>query len=367
MKRNGGIDILKVLAMFFIIILHINLQGGLIKFYHQGSLEYNIIMFLEVIAIVAVNIYGIASGYLSYSSYENKNEEKYNYKRIINLWFEVVFYSVVISLIFEAFGCYHIGKREMIAMFLPVSTKYLWYFTAYFLLFFFMPMINSFVKNAKNKFLITSLIFILCLFSMYQSLVGGITNFTYLNDGYSVWWLFILFYIGAIIKKVNLFNKVSSKKLIISLIFLYIISYAGKIVIPYFDLTVFEDVLFVYTSITNVLIGIIYVILFSRIKFSSSKLATLAGATFGVYAIHLHPAIWAKIHNAFTFILKMNIFIEPLLVILIGVLLYVILLSLDILRSKLFKLIRIDKLAIKLDELINKIVSFILKKVDFED
>lgn len=373
--RNYGIDILKILAMFFILILHIDNKGGLFKFSSQSSLQYNIIMILEIIAICAVNIYGIVSGYLSYSNYDKKSENMYNFKRLIYLWFQVLSYSLIITLVFMFLGKYSISKLEFILIFFPVASSYLWYFTAYFLLFLFMPMINSFVKNTDNRFLIVTLISIIVLFSFYQTAVIKIGSFTFTNNGYSVWWLFILFYIGAVIKKTGIGKDISTKKLIIYLISIYIVSYLWKVVLPLFEnnfewLRHIENFLFLYTSPSNLFVAIIYLLIFSRIKLNNSKIAKIltiaSSATFGVYVIHLHPCIWEKIGGAFTFILDFNIFLEPFIVLLVAFILLIILLIIDIIRFKIFKLLRVEKLCLKIDKLLCKVLNKVSKIVLME-
>ena len=81
--------------------------------------------------------------------------------------------------------------------------------------------------------------------------------------------------------------------------------------------------------------------------------------------MHLHPFIWKKLDNYFVFILKYNILHVPFIVIGIALIGLTIMLMIDIIRSKIFKLLRIENLCTKLDNLINKINCIFIDKLPF--
>ena len=63
-KRNLGIDLLRALAMFFVIIRHFIGQGGLLKHAEPGSVKYWVLCFIQILTICCVNLYGLTTGYL---------------------------------------------------------------------------------------------------------------------------------------------------------------------------------------------------------------------------------------------------------------------------------------------------------------
>ena len=369
-NRNYGIDLLKILSMFFIIVLHINSRGGLFSAVEITSSYYKVILILDIICVSAVNIYGLISGYVSYSQYEEKKEsDKYSFKRIIYLWLEVVFYSLITYIILWIFGKEKFKCKSLISIFFPISTNYVWYFSAYALLFLFMPMINSFVKNTNNRLLISLMILIFLFFSIIQSItIEPFKDFTFLNRGYSVWWLLILFYFGAVIKKTSFGKNISIKKIIIYIICLYMISYLWKIYCPIILKKELENYLYEYISPTNFIIAILYLILFLKIRISNIILqkiiSILSLATFGVYVMNLHPYIWLKIKDSFVFILNYKVYFVPLITLIIAFTLFLIMVIIDVLRKNLFKIIKIDKLCTSIDEYINKFLNYIIKKYE---
>lgn len=232
-----------------------------------------------------------------------------------------------------------------------------------------MPMINSFVKNTNNRLLISLMILIFLFFSIIQSItIEPFKDFTFLNRGYSVWWLLILFYFGAVIKKTSFGKNISIKKIIIYIICLYMISYLWKIYCPIILKKELENYLYEYISPTNFIIAILYLILFLKIRISNIILqkiiSILSLATFGVYVMHLHPYIWLKIKDSFVFILNYKVYFVPLITLIIAFTLFLIMVIIDVLRKNLFKIIKIDKLCTSIDEYINKFLNYIIKKYE---
>ena len=78
-KRNLGIDLLRIISMYMIVILHVLGQGGILFNLEIFSNKYNIAWILEIICFCSVNLYGFITGYVMTGS-------KFKYKKIINLW-----------------------------------------------------------------------------------------------------------------------------------------------------------------------------------------------------------------------------------------------------------------------------------------
>ena len=96
-ERNYGIDLLRVLSMFFVVVLHSYGNGGILTNTIENTTQYKIAWFIEIIAYCAVDVFALISGYVCYK----QNNNKINFSRFINLWFQVVFYGLIISLIFN--------------------------------------------------------------------------------------------------------------------------------------------------------------------------------------------------------------------------------------------------------------------------
>ena len=93
--RNMGLDILRALAMFFVICQHFLGQGELVS-HAVGSGKFWFLNFLQILVYCSVNIYGITTGYLLC-------EKSFRLSRLTKVWLTTVFWSVVVSCCFFLF------------------------------------------------------------------------------------------------------------------------------------------------------------------------------------------------------------------------------------------------------------------------
>ena len=63
-KRNYGLDALRMLAMFMIVILHILNQGGILNASGRFTSQYEEGWLLQIASICAVDVYALSSGYV---------------------------------------------------------------------------------------------------------------------------------------------------------------------------------------------------------------------------------------------------------------------------------------------------------------
>ena len=210
-NRNYGIDLLRIITMFMIVNLHILYHGGILsseKLYF-GSTKFNIVWIIEIVSYVAVNCYALISGFVGVNS-------KNKYSNIILLWLRVAFYSILIYLIACKCGVVEYDYNTFITYCFPVlNTKY-WYFTAYFCLFFFMPILNVGLQNLKYEQLRNAIIMIIIVVSILPFIYVG--DVFHCKNGYSFVWLMVLYLIGGFIGKYNLNIKFS--KILMLLLFI---------------------------------------------------------------------------------------------------------------------------------------------------
>lgn len=127
--RNYGIDLLKILSMFFVIIIHVCGHGGLNFNGDNLSLNGVVVWLVRILVYCAVNMFALVTGYLCIN-------KKFKYRNVINLWINVLFYNVIFTLLFGTLGRFDIFKS-----FFPVSNNIYWYFSSYFGFIFFIPFV----------------------------------------------------------------------------------------------------------------------------------------------------------------------------------------------------------------------------------
>lgn len=352
-KRNYGIDLLKIISMYMIAILHVLGKGGVLFSLEELSLEYNLAWLLEIICFCSVNCYAIVTGYVMVNS-------KFRYKKIINLWLGVCFWSVILTLIMKGMHPDLIGKKDILKSFLPVTFSSYWYFTSYFALFLFMSFINKLISSLDKKSfkrLVVTIIILFCFINL-------LTDPFKLIFGYSFLWLLAAYFIGAYIKIYNPFVKVKAKWIgLVSLSLLFLTLFLKLLVVKYPKITFgfFEsDVLINYNSFTILFASIGLVLLFIKMKFKNKYLLRfirrLAPATFGVYIIHVQPFVYNLfISNKFRFIISYNSVIMIMLVLFFAFILYMLCSYLEMFRIYLFKKLKINR--------ISDIIFIVLRKV----
>ena len=197
-KRNYGIDLLRIISMINIMNLHLNLNSGQLHLKYTSSKFYSIWR-LEVFSYSAVNCFGLISGIVGY--------KRYKFSNLIYLWLQVCFYSISISLFL--FISNEINIKELFLSFFPILIKRHWYVNAYFSMYLLLPFINYGINSLNRKIYRNIIIFFIFFFSIYNiiAVIFGDDNYNYLFNGYSSMWLTILYIIGAFFGKYIIIEK----------------------------------------------------------------------------------------------------------------------------------------------------------------
>ena len=280
-----------------VVMLHVLGYGGLLGIsYHPG--QYEVSWLLEITSLCAVNCYVLISGYVGVDS-------GYRYSSIAVLWLRVLFYSAGISLLFYIFAPELITMNDAVRSVFPVMSSQYWYFTAYFGMFFFIPVINKAVNSIDIKQFTVFIISLLIVFSVIQTFFAKDVFGT--SKGYSALWLIIMYILGAYIKKAKVLKSWSvAKGFLLFFIFVFL-TWAVKILLK--DVTVVllskvycEELFLNYTSPTLIAASICLFAACRNLKLSLAMkkvVAVISPLTFSVYLIHMHPMIKSYIIPAF--------------------------------------------------------------------
>ena len=340
--RNAGIDLLRVLSMLMVVMEHVcgyqNYSGAVAQF----SIGWHLISILCCLTIVAVNCFGLITGYVN-------AERKYNIKNILNLWLQVAFICAVTNIVFYLVKPGTVSVKDILLSCLPVFSKQYWYFSAYFLLFFFIPLLNVIIRHTDKKLLLTVLAMVGILTGCLASLTK--TDIFVLGGGYSTIWLMYLYLLGGAVKKHGLCIRIKGKPV---KAYVYLLLYFGCALLNFAFSYAFvlvakkttEAYVGNYNFIFNTLGALFLLLFFANIKIKSNRFISMLGVTsFGVYLIHEQRLIKGQFICAkFTFLQTLNPFIAILTIIGISIAIYVICTVIEYLRQLLFKFIRIPKL-----------------------
>lgn len=291
-KRYYGIDALRMLSMFMVIILHILNQGGTLNVSGRFTSQYEVGWFLETATFCAVDVYALISGYVGVYA-------KYRYRNIIELWLQVFFYTVSITVLFWIFMPSSVSAIEWINAIFPVMFNQYWYFSSYVALFLFIPLLNIILKKMEKiqlRFCIGMiLLFFCCIQTLFFSNVFGT------NDGYSAIWLIILYLVGGYIR---LYGESKNGKVVLFLVGYFVMigfTWLSKLIIENLTLYVLGEVragnyLISYKSPFVLMAAVFLLLFFTKIKispFGEKVIRFFAPMSFGIYLIHVHPLIFS--------------------------------------------------------------------------
>ncbi|MBP3646608.1 MAG: acyltransferase [Clostridia bacterium] len=341
--RNTGIDFLRILSMLLAVILHVQGHGAIVEHAAPFSAHEAVAVWYHSMAYCAVNIFGLISGYVMVSS-------GVKLKNLILLWMQVFFYSFGITLLAAVMGWMDPDRTFWLESLFPVFGKQYWYFTAYFGMMLLAPAAVYAVNHMPKKLLRGMLIALAVLVSAACTLTK-LDPFRY-NTGYAPAWLLVLFLAGGYIRKHGAFTGWSSKKLLIGyLVFTGIcwgLTYVSRLP-QYFYAPWLENLsMFTYTSPTALGAAVMLFLCCERHTFGSrvTKLTKmLSPFAFGVYLVHVHPVVWQQLGWRFHPYLQLPAWLMALAVPLTAAAIYLAGTLIDWLRSILFRVFRLEKLA----------------------
>jgi len=184
-KRLIGLDILKILSMFFIIIHHFSKHGGF--YWHATGFSKIFYLIINCMFLPSVNIFVFVSAYLIVK------KNNFKLKRLFYLYFEIIFFAIftyLLNLLItnESFSFYTI-----FAILDPFNNGVFWFTNAYMLMYALTPLLLLIVNklNKKNYFIFICILLLVTIFCQYTNL------WNILNNGFSyMWFIFLFFFAG---------------------------------------------------------------------------------------------------------------------------------------------------------------------------
>jgi len=281
-QRNIGLDFLRLLAMFMVVLIHVNNFGGLLqnKFF---SIDFLPIYLFESLGIVAVNCFVLISGFFLI-------KQDFRLKKLVALITEITFYTLLLFTIAVIIKT-PMDLKIIIKGLFKILLGRNWFITCYIMLYILFPFINKFIHSLSLKQKHIFAIITVLLFCMW-TFVPQVNQKSTCN-GYTILWLLVLYYFGGYIRIVfvegeckNLFNKISRFSgygyIICSLITLalcILLNLVGRNVwyaLAYNKIFVFFSAicLFIFMYKTNI-----------KILFLQKLILFFAPASFGVFLI----------------------------------------------------------------------------------
>ena len=166
-KRNSNIESLRIISMLMIVLSHYTVHSGI----NNSSLSLGINRFLlesSTLGNIGVIIFVVITGY-----YLGRSDKPLQLKKLFNLIFEVLFYSIGIYLILLVLGVINFGWKDALRSIFPISSKSYWFATAYVVLYLFHPYINKLLNNLNRKEHLRLIAIGIFVFSILHTITTG--------------------------------------------------------------------------------------------------------------------------------------------------------------------------------------------------
>ena len=343
--RNYGIDALRIVSMLMIVIHHILFHGGVLSGIEPFTIRYNLIWLIQIAVYGAVDCYALISGYVGVYS-------RHSYGSFLSLWLRVVFYSFGLSLINILVSPDSIGIGSLIFSLFPIFTNKYWYFTSYFVLFLFIPLLNKVLESLPKRKLQVFFILAISSFSIIIPIMSIFGGTMFLEGGFTPWWLIILYLLGGYIRKYGFLESLKKRYLVLTFVISVTLNWLIKILIQFitihiYDSIRFDEIFVKYDSIFVLCSALSLLLLFSRINIRNVMVkivSFISPLTFSVYLIHEHEFIRKVFFiGKFTWINKLPIWGVLPAILGCAILIFLACCCIDVGRYYLFRWLKINK------------------------
>ena len=350
MKRNYGIDTLRIVSMVFVILLHLTGIGGICGNSELMSPQFLISQLIRMGTFCAVNCYALISGYVGWSRTPKLSS-------LLNLWVKVVLFCVVITVATQLRAPEAVGLPDLWKAFTPVKEAKYWYFSAYVGLFFFLPLLNHAIRNISGREAVLSVtgLILIVLWLPYSQ----IRQVFQMGNGYSALWLMILYIVGGLMSRFEIPSRLPTWSWALGYVLAVAMSFVPRMVKLAMEPELWtpdnQNLSMQYTNFSVILAGVMLVCWFSRMDLPQWMVRitkALSPHSFGVYLCHTHTLVFlTAISGQFAWLGT-----APVWKLLVGTfgatgIIYAVGTAMDWILTWLMKLVKLDRILKKLDRL----------------
>lgn len=300
-ERLSNFELLRIFAMFLIVLHHCNAHGVFSYWNNNSSLLYQInnclCFFLASGGKIGVTLFVLLTGYFSCV-------QDFRLKKCLSIYLKTFLYSVVILCLYILVFPAKPTNLAIVSLFPFTHNAYL-FITSYLILYTFSPLLNIMLQNASARLIRNYLVWCMVLWVVVPA--AGLMRDV---KGYSDLFFFVYLYIlgGAIRLKYVVFSKkyVSALFAAVFAVSLFLlIKTVGNFGahISFWRIFKYIELNSVYVFVTSLWLFC----LFADWKIKSPLINRISTSMFGVYLLHdnklVRPFLWhetLKMHSHMT-------------------------------------------------------------------
>lgn len=278
-QRNSNLELFRILTMLSIVAHHYVVNSGLLA--ANGVINSNptsihslALLLVGAWGKIGINCFVFITGYFMCKS-------NITLKKFLKLFFEIMFYRIVIAAVFWVSGYSVFSVKELVKILIPIKDISTGFTSAYLVFFLFIPFLNVLIHNLKER----QHIYLLILCGFLYVFLGTVPYFSVTFNYVS--WFMVLYFISSYIrlypKKIYKNNAFWS----VALLVMTLLCAASVIACNF----LFKGNYYLFVTDSNTLLAVLESIcafmFFNNLKIKNSKVINVtASATFGVLLIH---------------------------------------------------------------------------------
>ncbi len=280
MNRNLGIELFRIVCMLLIIAFHMS-DHGVISINSTMPITENwlTLAFARLGGAIGNCAFVIIGGYLLCT-------KEFDSRRIIKLWLQTFFYSVVCGLIAFKMGIVDVSIKKIVMMLLPITYNEYWFISSYLILMILVPFLNPLFHNMSRNKHIGFIVIGVFIFSI----IPTITRDFWMDSNNLILFFIVLYAIGAYIK---MYSIPGNKQYILYAVLLMVLVGTSVWVSAYINQT-FNKNIDIFTLVWPTyrfpgLLTALYLFLgFKDLQLSYGKVITFfSSSVFSVYLLHI--------------------------------------------------------------------------------
>lgn len=281
-ERSSNFEILRIIAMIMIIFHHFAVHGGFGFGTSELSINHLWYYLISMGGKIGVDIFVLISGYFLVASKGNL----FDIKKILKLWGQLFFYSVLIYCIFVLFLDEPFEFKPFIKTIFPLIYGKWWFATTYIVLYILHPFINLLLNKLDKKtyqILLITLLISWCIIPTFTT-----ASF----EGNSLTWFITLYAVAGYVRFYGLNPKLTFKHYFILFLVFSLITFASAVVFTGLGakVSIFGERathFFGQNKLPAFLAALSLFMAFANIKMKNYKwISVVSASTFGVYLIH---------------------------------------------------------------------------------
>ena len=267
-------ELLRMLSMFLVLVIHANTAFNPWPIGQEEVLASPVHCFfrflIESLSVVCVNSFILLSGWFGI---------KFSFKRLLSFVFQVLFFSLILSLLPSARGQ---GAHLFVDIF---TLNQYWFVRAYIILFILSPALNLFAERATKEVFRNVLI----AFFVMQTVFAYISNSNWFEDGFSPLPFIGLYLLARYIRihkpafstlgkgaDAGIYSGIALLITVLSFILFRLFDTGGR--------------MYNYTNPLVIAASVYFVLFFSKLNMRHSPVINwIAASSVGAYLLHMNP------------------------------------------------------------------------------